>query len=181
MRMRFLRDREHRRPGAALVLCLLALASSPRPFPDLRPADAKRILDEVRRPGAEVVVVNVWATWCLPCREEFPDLVRLYRSYAAKGLRLVLVSADFGDDRQEHVRRFLAEHGVDFPSFVKEEDDMEFIDKLEPRWTGALPATMVYDAKGVLRRFWEGTRPYPMMEKSVREVLEQRESRKEAS
>jgi len=165
---------------AALTLALLSAGASVPSGPELRTATATRILEEVRRPGAQVVVVNVWATWCLPCREEFPDLVRLQRAYAPRGLRLVLVSADFDDGREEQVRRYLAGQGVDFPSFLKEGDDMEFIEGLSATWSGALPATLVYDAQGRLRHFWEGAASYATMERRVLDVLERKGSQREA-
>jgi len=56
--------------------------------------------------------------------------MRLHRKWKDRGLRLVLVSGDFETDREAAVR-FLAEQGVDFPSFLKEGSDMEFIDGLE--------------------------------------------------
>jgi thiol-disulfide isomerase/thioredoxin len=65
--------------------------------PALESATAERILMKVREPGATAVVMNIWATWCIPCREEFPDLMRVRREYERRGLRVVLVSADFPD------------------------------------------------------------------------------------
>src|SRR3972149_6640418 len=120
-----------------------ALAAGPAPkgpAPALAPATAQAILDEVRRPGAAVTLVNVWATWCLPCREGLPDPVRLRRVYAPRALRLVLVNADFGDAREEALR-FVADQGVDFPTLHKDQDDGAFIEALGGDWSGALPAT----------------------------------------
>lgn len=123
--------------------------------PPLEAATAERILERVREPGATAVVMNVWATWCTPCREEFPDLMRLRHDYERQGMRLVLVSADF-PDQSEEARLFLTRQGVDFSTFLKTGKDMEFINGLEPRWSGALPATFVYDGRGILRSFREG-------------------------
>ena len=142
--------------------------------PELRPATAAQVLEEVRRPGAAAVLVNVWATWCQPCREEFPDLMKVRRELAPSGLRVVLVSADFDDDREEQVRKFLAAQGADFPSFLKEGKDEEFIEGLEPKWSGAIPATLVYDAEGRLQRFWEGAEPYDTIKQRVLDVIERR-------
>jgi thiol-disulfide isomerase/thioredoxin len=111
-------------------------------------------------------VVNVWATWCTPCREEFPDLLRLHRAYRERGLRLILVSADF-EDRVDEVRGFLDREGVDFETFLKTGDDMHFIDRLDPKWSGALPATFVYDGRGALRNFHEGRTSYAELEPLV--------------
>jgi|KBSSwiStaDraftv2_1062776.scaffolds.fasta_scaffold15710_8 thiol-disulfide isomerase/thioredoxin len=134
--------------------------------PALAAVTADQVLQKVREPGAKAVVINVWATWCTPCREEFPDLMQLRREYERRGLRLVLVSADFPDQTEE-ARRFLTQQGVDFPTFLKTGKDMEFINGLDERWSGALPATFVYDARGALRSFREGRTTHAVMESLV--------------
>jgi len=69
--------------------------------------------DSARVGGAgPVTLVNVWATWCIPCQREFADLERLHADYAARGLRVLAVSVDrHGDDA---VREFVRERGAHF-------------------------------------------------------------------
>jgi len=139
-------------------------------LPEIQDASADMVLAAVREPGARVVVVNVWATWCTPCRQEFPDLMKLNERYQDRGMRLVLVSADFNDQISD-ARRFLAQQGVEFLTYHKTGDDMQFIDALSPKWTGALPATLVYDSHGVLKHFWEGRATFETMESKMLDVL----------
>jgi thiol-disulfide isomerase/thioredoxin len=134
------------------------------------PANSAEVLRAVRGAGARVVLVNVWATWCAPCREEFPDLVKLQRNYRDRGLRVIFVSADF-DSELPAVKRFLAQHGVDWPTYLKAEADMEFISGLDERWTGAIPATFIYDDRGTLHHFIEGKVSYEQIERKVQDVL----------
>jgi thiol-disulfide isomerase/thioredoxin len=149
---------------------LLAPSAGAGAAPPLMPAAAPEVLRAVRAPGARVVLVNVWATWCIPCREEMPDLLRLRRTYAERGLRLVLVSGDFAGDT-EQATAFLGEQGVDFPTYLKQGSDMEFIDALDPRWSGALPATFIYDDAGRLRHRIYGKGSYEQFEEKVRDVM----------
>jgi thiol-disulfide isomerase/thioredoxin len=121
----------------------------------LEPVTAAQVHDRVREPGARATVVNVWATWCGPCREEFPALVALAERDRERGLRVLFVSADF-DDQAHETRRFLAEHHTPGPWLVKTGRDQEFIDGLDRRWSGALPVTIVYDPAGKPVQFWEG-------------------------
>src|SRR5690242_11297622 len=123
--------------------------------PEVIPATAMEINALAAAPGARATLVNVWATWCAPCREEFPALLRVARENRANGLRLVLVSADF-DDQLAAIRRFLVQQGVHDTTYLKSGDDMSFINGLGREWTGALPATFVYDAHGRRVAFWEG-------------------------
>lgn len=160
------------------VLCLLALAHAPvaadpaRPPapPRVVPAELPAILKAVREPGASAVLLNVWATWCDPCREEMPDLLRFYRDHKARGVRLILVSTD-DPDEQAAVQKFLAGQGVDFPSFLHTgTDQMAFIDGLEPRWSGVLPASFLYDGRGARRHFWSGKVTYEGLVAKLEEI-----------
>jgi thiol-disulfide isomerase/thioredoxin len=154
------------------TLCTLAIAGSAEPSePEIRMADADRILELVREAKTEVVVVNVWATWCMPCREEFPDLLRLRREYADRGLEMILVSGDFSDDREEQAGAFLRTQGVDFVTYFKTGDDMQFIDTLARQWSGALPATLFYGPDETLHEFWEGKADYARMKQAVEKIL----------
>jgi len=104
---------------------------------------------------ARVTLVNLWATWCAPCRAEMPALLRVARAHRDDGVRLMLVSVDF-DDQIGAVRRFLSQQAVEETTYMKTGDDMSFINGLHPSWSGALPATLVYDRRGNLTAFWEG-------------------------
>ncbi len=128
-------------------------AAAPGGGPRVTPVTARDVVALARAPGAKVTLVNIWASWCAPCRAEMPALLAIRRAHRADGLRVALVSADFDSGTAQS---YLTRLGVDFPTFLKTGDDMAFIDALEPRWTGALPATFVYDAHGSLVRFWEG-------------------------
>ena len=136
----------------------------------VNPVTAQELLKIVRDSGAKVVLVNVWATWCGPCREEFPDLVRVARDYQGKGLKVLLVSADMDSDVPQ-VKKFLAEQGVNFPTYLQAQKDQEFVNGLDSRWTGAIPTTFIYDGTGKLHEFWEGRTSYATFEAKVRTVL----------
>lgn len=161
-----------------LVAAVLVDCGTPRPgatpatarAPVVQAATIEQLHAAVREPGARAVLLNVWATWCIPCREEFPDLLRLGREYRERGLRLVLVSGDFDTELPE-VRRFLAAHGVDFLTYLKQGDDMSFIDGLDARWSGALPATVLYDGAGRQIWFHEGRAASDTLKTRIEEAL----------
>jgi thiol-disulfide isomerase/thioredoxin len=160
---------------AALSLSFAAIACSRAPAPaagELRLVDtgADGLLSAVRESGGRAVLVNVWATWCRPCREEMPDLVRLERELSPRGFRLLLVCADFPDERAA-AEVFLRKQGVDFTTFFKTGEDMAFIDGLDEKWSGALPASFLYDGKGRLLDSWIGKRDYATLEKKVLDAL----------
>jgi thiol-disulfide isomerase/thioredoxin len=122
------------------------------------------------RGGARATLVNVWATWCVPCREEFPALLRVANARAHDGVRLVLISADF-PDQMPAVRDFLVAHSVTDTSYLKSGDDMSFINALSPKWSGALPATFIYTSDGRLATFWEGMADSSRFETALNQAL----------
>jgi thiol-disulfide isomerase/thioredoxin len=173
-----------RRPAAlgaiaALVLLVAACggrkAQTPAPppeaaGPEIQPATVEQLQRAVRVGGARVVLLNVWATWCAPCREEFPDFMRLRREYRERGLRLVLVSADI-DSQLPAAREFLVAQGVDFLTYLKQGADMPFIDSLDARWSGALPVTLLYDGTGQKLWFHEGKTSYDSLKIRIDHAL----------
>jgi thiol-disulfide isomerase/thioredoxin len=111
--------------------------------------DAKQLRELVAREKGKVVLVNFWATWCVPCREEFPDLVRLEAAYRSKGVAVIGVSTDLGKDMSA-VEKFLASNVPAFANYHKKAggDDQDFIDAVDPRWGGELPFTVLYARDG---------------------------------
>jgi len=134
------------------------------------PVTSADVQKAIHDPAAKAVLVNVWATWCGPCREEFPGLVRVAEKYNGQGLKVILISADETGDMAA-VKKFLADEGVDFPAYIKAEKDQPFIDGLDKQWTGAIPATFIFDGSGKLRDFWEGGVTFSVFEQKVVEAL----------
>jgi thiol-disulfide isomerase/thioredoxin len=134
------------------------------------PVAPDSIADLVRAVGGKATLVSVWASWCEPCRMEFPGVVRLARAYKDRGLRVIFISADLTDDLPA-ARKFLAEEGVGWTTYYKKGDDTAFMNALEPRWTGAIPGSFLYDQDGKLRDFWEGAMSYEGFEQRVLPVL----------
>lgn len=117
--------------------------------------DGKQFLAAVRAQDAEYVVTNVWATWCGPCREEFPYIQAVTRSFADEGVALMFISTDFEEEEPAAIE-FLKEQGADLPSYIKTGPDAEFIEALNPEWSGALPTTIVFDDDGERVKVWNG-------------------------
>jgi len=90
-----------------------------------------------------VVVVNFWATWCAPCREEIPGFVRLQERYGARGLQFVGIAFDQPDKVTEFAREF----GMNYPLLVGGVDTMELLREAGNR-AGVLPYTLVIDRRG---------------------------------
>jgi cytochrome c-type biogenesis protein len=98
----------------------------------------------------EPVLLNVWATWCVPCRTEMPALQAVWHDYGPRGLRVVGVNIDDGRD-DANVRAFLDDLGITFPNVRDPEDRVTRVFRL----TG-VPQTLLIDRDGRLVRQWVG-------------------------
>jgi thiol-disulfide isomerase/thioredoxin len=143
---------------AAIALAAFLAASTPpdaKLAPKPQPGTAQDVLAAAKATKGKAVLVNAWATWCLPCRQEMPDLLSLRTELRAKGFELVLVTTDFDEDLPA-AQEFLGGKGVDFETFQKKQRDPEFIEGLDASWSGALPFSVLFDRNGNRSAAWEG-------------------------
>ena len=111
--------------------------------------NAEEMRDLLKRNGTRPLLVNYWATWCDPCRDEFPDLVRIDKQYRAKGLDFIAISLDDLADIDTAVPKFLREMKARMPVYLLNVADPEpAINAVDRGWSGALPATFLYNNKG---------------------------------
>ena len=146
----------------AIVLALAGgLAVATRIFGDeLRPVvvgarapDFRAVtLDSTPRPRTladyrgQVVLLNLWATWCGPCRREMPSIQALHDSLGARGLKVVAVSVD-DPGAEEAIRDFAREYGLTFEILHNPSGDIQ-----RAYQTSGLPETFVIDREGVIRK-----------------------------
>jgi peroxiredoxin len=96
-----------------------------------------------------VILLNVWATWCEPCKEEMPSMERLHREYSDRGLSVVAVSIDFPGS-EKRIRDFEAEYGITFDILYDPEGNIQ-----KSYQTVGVPETFIIDRKGMLvRKVW---------------------------
>jgi len=133
------------------------------------PATPQAIRQRVEASEAPLTIVHAWATWCDPCREEFPEVMKVLERYEERGVRLILISADEPDET-ELVEAFLTEHLSTIGSLVTTELSESFIEALSPTWTGALPASFFY-RNGRLVKEWEGIRSFDHYSETIDALL----------
>lgn len=136
---------------AAPIQSQPADAAKRAPAVTVQPIDLNGLKTLFKRDPAKPrpLLVNFWATWCDPCREEFPELVKIDKDYRDKGLEFVAISLDDVAEIKEGVPQFLGKMGATMPAFLLSDNDpgpaITFVD---PNWSGALPATLLYDREG---------------------------------
>jgi thiol-disulfide isomerase/thioredoxin len=177
-----------RRLFSVAILGLAAIAAFT--FPRLRVASAKpaRAIDAapgdpqlidlagyqdvVAKYHGKALFVTFWATWCQPCRTEFPTIVSLAKEYAPKGLVVVGVSLDEEAD-MKLVRQFLVDNRPDFPNYRQKPgiDSDAFYRGVNPEWSGTLPQNDFYARDGHLARYLVGEKQKDAFVQAIRLVL----------
>ncbi len=101
------------------------------------------------QPHERPLLVNFWATFCDPCRDEFPDLVKIDQEYRPRSLDFVTVSLDDMTEIKTGVPKFLTAMNATMPAYLLNVSDPEpAINLVDKRWQGDLPATFLYNEKG---------------------------------
>ncbi|MDX1617149.1 MAG: TlpA disulfide reductase family protein [Balneolaceae bacterium] len=160
----------------ALLTAIFLLAISRQPLQAQQISDSELLKDiggnEVPKVvnsyrGEKAVLVNIWATWCGPCKEEFPHIVKLQRKYDNR-LKVIFISTDF--NRADAID-FLREHGVDWTTYYKTGKDQRFINAVSDKWTGAMPFTKIIDKEGNVIASWENKADFDTFDTNVKKAL----------
>jgi thiol-disulfide isomerase/thioredoxin len=116
-------------------------------------------------------VINFWATWCKPCIEELPYFEQLHEGLADEKVRIILVSMDFEKDVEPRLIPFLEEQKLSSDiALLLDGKYNSWIDRVEPQWDGAIPVTLIYNAKE--KRFHNKQfASYQQLEDLVKEIL----------
>ncbi|RIJ37400.1 TlpA disulfide reductase family protein [Pontibacter oryzae] len=108
------------------------------------------------QPHDTLYVVNFWATWCRPCVKELPYFEAASQRYKNQPVKVLLVSMDAVEDLDTRVKPFIKKRNMQATVLLLDEvDGNSWIDKIEPKWSGAIPATMVFNNKRGVYEFRE--------------------------
>jgi peroxiredoxin len=131
--------------------------------PDFTRAEASGKPVQLSRYRGQLVLLNFWASWCPPCREEMPLFSRWHREFNARGFQVIGVSMD---DDAEEVKKFLAAYPVTYPIVMGDA-------KFAGQFGGVLglPLSYLIDAQGRVVARYQGEADLAKMEARVRELL----------
>ena len=151
--------------GGAVSVASAALDSK------LEPLDEAGLPKLLAANKGKAVLLNFWATWCEPCRAEMPALAKMDARLKSKGLAFFTISADEPEDESRAVA-FLKTAGVSGPAYLKQaKNDEKFINSIEPKWSGALPAIFLYDKTGKKVKSFIGESDLKAVEAEIRKLL----------
>ncbi|MEE8405054.1 MAG: TlpA disulfide reductase family protein [candidate division Zixibacteria bacterium] len=113
--------------------------------------------------GKQPVVINVWGTWCPPCRREIPDLARLYEEYKPKGVELISLAVK---DTPERVRQYAGRNNMNWVLLMSEDQIL-----IDYRATRGVPTTIFIDRDGNEVVRFIGMRDYDTLKRGFEAIL----------
>ena len=147
------------------------------PLPVVTELDGAGLAKLLRREGANgsearPLLVNFWATWCEPCRTEFPDLVKIDAEFRPRGLEFVVVSVDDVSEIKSGVPGFLRRMRAEMPAYLLNATDTDSaVTSVDPTWGGELPATFLFDREGKVVFKHTGIIKPPELRAAIEKVL----------
>lgn len=147
--------------SALLLICGFGIVAQSATAADapLTPVRAGELRQRLEAERGHVVILNLWGTWCVPCLREIPDLMEVERRLAVRGVRLIGLGMDEASQRDSLVLPFLRKHFPSFPSYLRNEPDMDtLVSVVDPAWNEILPTTYLIGRDGKVVRKIQGRR-----------------------
>ncbi|MGD2034612.1 MAG: TlpA disulfide reductase family protein [Bacteroidales bacterium] len=154
------------------VLFLLLFATRIVPakeYTDIQVLDFDEFEPYLHLGNDTIYVINFWATWCVPCRKELPVFERFHIDRKDKKIRVILVSLDSPSRMENSLIPFLEKNNITAEVLLLNDPDFNtWIDKVDPSWSGSLPATLIYNGSG--RLFFEKEIDYELLTNTIEEM-----------
>jgi len=160
-------------PNAAPTPAPQQAAAPGQGAPEIREVNVEGMRDTIARQRGRVVLLDVWATWCGPCIEEFPRLGEWQKKFGPDRLAIVALSIDSPSDLESQVVPFLRKHdteGLDLLLYTEGDHD-KLVNSIDPKWPGQVPALFLYDAQGHLRHSMPGEHTAAGVEEKIAALL----------
>ena len=130
---------------------------SPEKLPEVLAVNTAQFGGLLDKTLGKVAVVNIWATWCVPCVQEMPELIKFYQEADRDSIAFLSLSIDRVEEIDGEIPKFQRAHEVPFPVFVmNERNDEGMFKALRAQFRGGIPVTFIYDKTGKMVEMHEG-------------------------
>ncbi|WP_282040698.1 TlpA family protein disulfide reductase [Winogradskyella flava] len=124
----------------------------------------------INKKDDKIHVVNFWATWCAPCVKELPYFEKLNQEYKDENVEVLLVSLDFPRNYDTKLKPFMKKHNLQSKVIAFDDvDQNRWIPAINEKWSGALPATIIYNNNK--RQFYERSFTQEELEIELKQFL----------
>lgn len=131
--------------------------------------DLEKMIAESKTP----LIINFWATWCIPCLEEIPYFMKEVKKHVKDSLTLLLVSLDMDEAYPAQIKKTIAKRKITVPvQWLDETNADYFCPKIDPKWSGAIPATLFVNNQTGYRKFFEEKLSEEKLKQEIMAILE---------
>lgn len=111
------------------------------------------------------VIVNMWASWCPPCKAEMPDMQKFYQKHKTDGIEVLAINLTEAEKNKEDVSQFITDYVLSFPVILDEKSHVADLYQVT-----TIPTTYILDSKGRIERKMVGPMTYEMMDEIMKSV-----------
>jgi thiol-disulfide isomerase/thioredoxin len=152
-----------------LMIVFIAVTTHGQEIKKVKITDLEKTIAESKTP----LIINFWATWCKPCLEEIPYFMEEVKNHVKDSLKLLLISLDMDDAYPVQIKKTIAKRKITFPvQWLNETNADYFCPKIDPKWSGAIPASLFINNKTGYRKFFEEQLSHENLKKEIMAILE---------
>lgn len=153
------------------LLVLLVILFNPRiSAQEIAVVDFTQLQPLLDKRNDTTYVVNFWATWCLPCIKEMPYFQQIHENFSNRKVKVILVSLDFEKQINSTLIPFIEKNRLTAEVILLNDPDANsWIDQVNPKWSGALPATVIYNKN--FQGFYEQSFTYNELEQIINQNI----------
>jgi thiol-disulfide isomerase/thioredoxin len=119
--------------------------AQPQSATAIKKMDFKKLALYLLKQNDSLYIVNFWASWCIPCREELPAFEKVSGKYAGQKVKVLLVSLDMPNQVESRLIPFIHKNNIKSEVILLDDPNQnEWIDKVDNKWTGSIPFTVIY-------------------------------------
>ncbi|GEM_PF-6563424 len=135
---------------------------------DIQIVKIEELSELIKPPNGGFTILNLWATWCLPCVKELPHFVEFYKKHGTRTVKICLISVEGKESEEQTLKPFLEKHPIPFRVYLIEKGTPEEIESvLKTKISGALPITIIYASNGEIIKKFEGPITLEELEKAT--------------
>ena len=151
-----------------LMVILLAMVAHGQEVKKVKITDLEKTIAESKTP----LIINFWATWCIPCLEEIPYFMEEAKLHKNDSLQLILVSLDMKDAFPVQIKKTIVKRKITVPvQWLDETNADYFCPKIDSAWSGVMPATLLINNKSGFRSFFEEQVPREQLEAEILKLV----------